>query len=94
MSRRAYDPELSLKLYHVCDLRLGYQQSIAEAPVNCPSVPTESFPATLALELATLPPPARVKTIADDAGGGGFRQERTLPVGASKALHGFEPCFS
>ncbi len=24
--------ELSLKLYHVCDLGLGHQQSIAEAP--------------------------------------------------------------
>ena len=24
--------ELSLKLYHVCDLRLGHQQSVTEAP--------------------------------------------------------------
>ena len=33
MGRRADDPELSLKLYHVCDLRLGYQQLIADAPI-------------------------------------------------------------
>jgi hypothetical protein len=30
--RRADGLELSLKLYHVCDLRLGYQQSMTEAP--------------------------------------------------------------
>jgi hypothetical protein len=29
--------ELSLKLYQVCDLRLGYQQSITEAPLWRPS---------------------------------------------------------
>jgi hypothetical protein len=29
---RTGDLELSLKLYHVCDLRLGYQQSMTEAP--------------------------------------------------------------
>jgi hypothetical protein len=66
---------------------------VLQSMVNCPSVPTEGFPATLASESATLPPPRLVETIADDVvGGGGFRQGRTQLVGTSKTLHGFGPC--
>jgi hypothetical protein len=65
---------------------------VLQSMVYRPSVPTEGFPATLASESATLPPPGPVETIADDTGGGGFRQERALLVGASRTLHGFRPC--
>ena len=30
--------EVSLKPYHICDLRLCFQQSVAEAPDDCPKL--------------------------------------------------------